>query len=79
MNSRVTITVSDILTSVEKSSKALKWAHHKEVSKQNINYFVALTGPSEDLFFDLAILAGAKANQIKTISGSGPKSVEVQI
>ena len=43
----------------------MMWAYNKNITKQHMDYYFGLNGPSEDLFFDLAILAGAKAEQVK--------------
>ena len=54
------------------------WAYAKNVSKKYLKFHFALSGPSEDLFFDLAILSGAKAEQVKHMKGHEPKSDELQ-
>lgn len=63
--SRVSIFPQDILSSLEASKKLVMWAYAKNLSKNNIEFYFTLKGPSEDLFFDLAILSGAKADQVK--------------
>jgi hypothetical protein len=50
---------------LEASKKLVMWAYAKNLSKNNIEFYFTLKGPSEDLFFDLAILSGAKADQVR--------------
>ena len=75
-NSKVSITVEDIVDSIDPSKKVLKWAYHKKVSPNNTDYYFGISGPSSDLQFDVAILSGARAAQVKKLTE--PISEELQ-
>lgn len=76
--SRVTIYPKDILKSLEPTKKLVMWAYAKNVSKKYLKYYFDMNGPSEDLFFDLAILSGAKAEQVKRLKGDDEKCEDLE-
>ncbi|CBY08943.1 unnamed protein product [Oikopleura dioica] len=76
-NSTVQVDPKDILLSLEPSRKLALWAYAKKSSKKFLKYNFSLQGPSEDLFFDLAILSGAKAAQVKMMLQTGEKPEDI--
>jgi hypothetical protein len=76
-HSTIQVDPKDILISLEPTRKLALWAYAKKSSKKFLKYNFSLQGPSEDLFFDLAILSGAKAAQVKMMLQTGEKPEDI--
>ena len=74
----MTVYPKDIFASLEPTKKLVIWTYAKNVSKKHLKYYFDLSGASDDLFFDLAVLSGAKAEQVKQMKAGGEMTDELK-